>query len=246
MSFLGRTPSNAPLTSADIPDGIIAAVDLAPNSVDSSELVDGSIDTSHIGDDQVTADKLANSINTAIAANAAKVTNSTSASDLASGTLAKARMPSGTVLQTVNSINSYANDGTGSTTDILSASGTVWEPEITGLLTTSKVLVSVTLRVKGANNSNLDARYQLYVLTSIAGAGYVSKGWWMETGGYDYGGSGMWLNQFLAYNYLQPATGDTSLKVKTQIGNNGQGGNFSWSVNTGTGPSSITIQEIAA
>ena len=48
MSFLGRTPSNAPLTTADIPDGIIVAADLAPNSVDSSELVDGSIDTSHL------------------------------------------------------------------------------------------------------------------------------------------------------------------------------------------------------
>jgi len=47
MSFLGRTPSNAPLTTADIPDGIIVAADLAPNSVDSSELVDGSIDISH-------------------------------------------------------------------------------------------------------------------------------------------------------------------------------------------------------
>ena len=48
MSFLGRPPTNAPLTSADIPDGIVAAADLAPNSVDSSELVDGSIDTSHL------------------------------------------------------------------------------------------------------------------------------------------------------------------------------------------------------
>jgi len=47
MSFLGRKPSNAPLTTADIPDGIIVAADLAPNSVDSSELVDGSIDISH-------------------------------------------------------------------------------------------------------------------------------------------------------------------------------------------------------
>ena len=59
MSFLGRTPSNAPLTTADIPDGIIVAADLAPNSVDSSELVDGSIDTSHIADNQVTLAKMA-------------------------------------------------------------------------------------------------------------------------------------------------------------------------------------------
>ena len=42
------------------------------NGIDSVHYVDGSIDTAHIGDDQVTADKLANSINTAIAANTAK------------------------------------------------------------------------------------------------------------------------------------------------------------------------------
>jgi len=40
MSFLGRTPSNAPLTSADIPDGIIVAADLAPDSVGTSEIAD--------------------------------------------------------------------------------------------------------------------------------------------------------------------------------------------------------------
>ena len=42
------------------------------NGIDSVHYVDGSIDTAHIGDDQITADKLANSINTAIAANTAK------------------------------------------------------------------------------------------------------------------------------------------------------------------------------
>ena len=63
------------------------------NGIDSIHYVDGSIDTVHIGDDQVTAAKLANAINDAIAANTAKVTNSTSASDLTSGTLADARFP---------------------------------------------------------------------------------------------------------------------------------------------------------
>ena len=48
MAYLGRKGQTAPLTSGDIPDGIIVAADLAPNSVDSSELVDGSIDASHL------------------------------------------------------------------------------------------------------------------------------------------------------------------------------------------------------
>ena len=48
MAYIGQAPTNAPLTSSDIQDGVIVAADLAPNSVDSSELVDGSIDTSHL------------------------------------------------------------------------------------------------------------------------------------------------------------------------------------------------------
>ena len=48
---------------------------LLEDGIDSVHYVDGSIDTAHIGDDQVTADKLANSINSAIAANTAKDTN---------------------------------------------------------------------------------------------------------------------------------------------------------------------------
>jgi hypothetical protein len=59
------------ITASGVATDTLTAADLAPNSVDSSELVDGSIDTSHIGDDQVTADKLANSINTDIAAGVA-------------------------------------------------------------------------------------------------------------------------------------------------------------------------------
>ena len=50
MSFLGRTPSNAPLTTADIPDGIIVAADLAPDSVGASELADDAVDTAAIAD----------------------------------------------------------------------------------------------------------------------------------------------------------------------------------------------------
>ena len=50
----------------------IKAAAMAANSVDSDQYVDGSIDTAHIGDDQVTVDKLANAINTDIAAKAPK------------------------------------------------------------------------------------------------------------------------------------------------------------------------------
>jgi len=52
------------------------------DGIDSVHYKDGSIDEEHIADDAVTADKLANSINTAIAANTAKVTNATHTGDV--------------------------------------------------------------------------------------------------------------------------------------------------------------------
>ena len=56
------------------------------NGIDSVHYVDGSIDTVHIGDDQVTADKLANSINTAISANTSKTTNATHSGEVTGAT----------------------------------------------------------------------------------------------------------------------------------------------------------------
>ena len=43
MTYVGSKPTNVPLTSADIEDGVISAADLGANSVDSSELVDNSV-----------------------------------------------------------------------------------------------------------------------------------------------------------------------------------------------------------
>ena len=59
---------------------------LHDESIDSDHYVDGSIDEAHIADDAVTADKLANAINTAIAANTAKTTNATHTGDVTGAT----------------------------------------------------------------------------------------------------------------------------------------------------------------
>ena len=56
-------------------------------------VADGSITEAKLADDAVTADKLANSINTAIAANTAKDLTALSASNLTSGTVPDARFP---------------------------------------------------------------------------------------------------------------------------------------------------------
>ena len=54
-------------TALTIAADAVTGAKIADDSIDSEHIVDGSIDTAHIGDDQVTADKLANSINTDIA-----------------------------------------------------------------------------------------------------------------------------------------------------------------------------------
>tara|TARA_B100001778_G_scaffold167591_1_gene137826 strand:- start:98 stop:1801 length:1704 start_codon:yes stop_codon:yes gene_type:complete len=64
-------------------------------------LADGTVTTAKLADDAVDADKLANSINTAIAANTAKDLTALSASNLTSGTVPDARIGASSVTQHV-------------------------------------------------------------------------------------------------------------------------------------------------
>ena len=69
-----------------IADDAVTGAKIADNAIVSEHYTDGSIDTAHIGDDQVTADKLANSINTEIAANTAKTSNATHTGEVTGAT----------------------------------------------------------------------------------------------------------------------------------------------------------------
>lgn len=102
---LMATPTDS-VTSVVGQTGVVSTAQIKTaleNGIDSVHYVDGSIDTDHIGDDQVTTAKLANSINTeiaantaktgitsgqasAITANTAKVTNATHTGDVTGGT----------------------------------------------------------------------------------------------------------------------------------------------------------------
>jgi hypothetical protein len=74
-------------TALTIANDAVDGDKIADDSIDSEHYVDGSIDTAHIADDAVTADKLANSINTEIAANTAKTgITSTQASAITANT----------------------------------------------------------------------------------------------------------------------------------------------------------------
>ena len=90
--IVDKLPDNV-IVAAKIAADAVNGSKIADDSIDSEHYVDGSIDTAHIADDAVTADKLANSINSAIAANTAKDLTALSASNLTSGTVPDARFP---------------------------------------------------------------------------------------------------------------------------------------------------------
>ena len=75
-------------------------------------LADGTVTTAKLADDAVDADKLANSINSAIAANTAKDLTALSASNLTSGTVPDARISASSVTQHTTSFddNNIIND----------------------------------------------------------------------------------------------------------------------------------------
>ena len=64
----------------------VDSAEIAADAVGTSEIAAGAVDTAEITDDAVTADKLANAINTSIAANTAKVTNATHTGDVTGAT----------------------------------------------------------------------------------------------------------------------------------------------------------------
>lgn len=74
------------VSRALLADDSVNSDKVADSSINSEHFVDGGIDTVHIADDAVTADKLANSINSEIAANTAKVTNATHTGDVTGAT----------------------------------------------------------------------------------------------------------------------------------------------------------------
>jgi len=86
MSYMGKVRPTVALTSSDIVDGAITTDKLVDDAVTSAKIDDGTIATADIADDAVTVDKVANAINTSIAANTSKVTNATHTGDVTGAT----------------------------------------------------------------------------------------------------------------------------------------------------------------
>ena len=82
MPYLGKQPARVPVTAADIPDDSITAAKILDGVITAEDIGAGEVDTAELANDAVTEDKLADAINTAIAANTAKVTNATHTGDV--------------------------------------------------------------------------------------------------------------------------------------------------------------------
>jgi hypothetical protein len=82
MPYLGKEPARVPVTAADIPDDSITAAKILDGVITAEDIGAGEVDTAELANDAVTEDKLADAINTAIAANTAKVTNATHTGDV--------------------------------------------------------------------------------------------------------------------------------------------------------------------
>ena len=100
------------ISTDGVKDDAITKAKIPADQIEASELANDAVDTNAIQDDAVTEDKLANSINTAIAANTAKDLTALSASNLTSGTVPDARISASSVTQHATSFddNNIIND----------------------------------------------------------------------------------------------------------------------------------------
>ena len=121
----------------------------------------------------------------------------------------------GKVLQVVSSAITYQKTVSGSTsqTDVESASGTTWETAITPSATSSKILIMSNLHSVGYHNGGSQAKCQTRVFGKI-GSGSYSELKYAETGGYDYGNSGMAFHSMINHNYMWSPSTTSECKVK--------------------------------
>ncbi len=229
----------------------------------------GSVQTDQLADDAVTADKLANSINTEIAANTAKVTNATHTGDVTGATALTIAVDAvdiamlsatGTASATtfLRGDNAWAAPSGGKVLQVTEGSTAVTvtnntetyaDTGLTATLTTtadnSKVLVIVfqngLLRTAGSSFSHAVT----LTLDEDAGTDRNSYTYLM----YGHGASGYvtdFRNMSLAFHYLTAAvtSASTAKTFKTKFKNTtATAGTGAWQY---TGPSTMVLMEIAA
>ena len=133
--------------------------------------------------------------------------------------LGNATFPAGHVIQAKESINTYATAVVGTSyTDVLSSSGTTWEPEITTSSSSSKVLAIFHLPLTAIRNGSNDGRGHYEIHHKIGSANYLSMlQQYDAVGTYDYGGSGIWSASPVTLNRLFSPGSAAVIKYKIRI-----------------------------
>lgn len=137
-------------------------------------------------------------------------------------TITSANMPTGSVFNTTQSLNTYQfSTSSTSFVDLESASGVAWETAITPTSSSNKILILPTLHMRTINSSGSSARVALTIQAKI-GSGSpstifntsVTNG---RLGGYDYGGSGLQVGNYTNLMYLYSPSTTSEVKIRFQV-----------------------------
>lgn len=143
-------------------------------------------------------------------------------------TLNSTSMPVGSIVQTLQSLNSY-QFATSSTSfvDLESASGVVWATSITPSSSSNKVLIIPSIHIRSLDSDAHSARFALTIQSQIASGSpstifntSVTQG---RLGGYDYGGSGLQIGSYYNQIFLYSPNTTNEVKIRFQIRASGSG-----------------------
>ena len=186
-------------------------------------------------------------------ANAIEIANSSAnvtVNNLAAGTIGSGvTFPSGHTLQIVSSTNAYNTDVTSTSYTVVdSASGVDWEPQITMLKSTSKLLAIFSLSLTGVRNGGADGRGKFDLEQNINGGGWsTAVGGHEAWGTYDYGNNGIWSNSLTSIqHYSFPnTTGIVKYRLSIRVTDSGATVRHGGDPGTTNRQSQVTFIEIA-
>ena len=244
-------------------DSITNAMVKSDAAIAQSKLATLAIDTAELADDAVTADKLANSINTEIAANTAKVTNATHTGDVTGATALTIATDAvdiamlsatGTADATtfLRGDNSWAAAGGGKvlqvvtsllTTETSYGSVTYEDTFLTGTITPTASDSTILIHVStiGGNNSTAATDYSKFQMIRTVSSTATTL-------------SGFWIGDRIYYGYItylftrldNPATtSEVTYMIQTKRTGSAGGGNLQYLGINGTN-SFICFTEIGA